>query len=895
MSARRLWLGMVVAVGVVGSTLSWGVGSAMAEPGFTGPVQVNVTAGDAATVSAVILTRGLSTEYYVAYSASGGPELRTPEESLSGASSEEGIEVHLSGLMPRTTYHFVIVASDAEGISTQTNETGTFETSAGFSDVAPHSAVLGGAVEPEGLATTYSFEYGTTTSYGQSIPAPEASAGASSGPVDVQARVEGLEPATVYHFRVVARNANGTKLGADETFTTLPESTLGLPDGRRYEMVSPAENSDSNVAEPFANGLNIDFGLNAAELLPIQAAADGDAMVYAGGPSASGGNSEVASNEYLATRAPAGGWSAANITPEANFIGEESYYQAFSSDLSVGFISWQGREPLTAGAPSGFPVLYARGSGGSYAALFNTTPSNHAPSELKTFEVHRKENDEIVYAGASADLGHALFEANDALTQSAEAVVPSSTENDLYDSVDGQPYLVNVLPGGTPAPNAIFGAPPFESSQYESPDFSHVISGDGSRIFWSSLEGPEEHRRPKALYVRENDTQPESLLGDKGECTVPADACTVLIAEGGRFWTASEDGSKALYTKEGGLYEFDAGPGQSTDLTPGGGVEGVVGASEDLSYVYFVANLGLYVLHEGEQARLVAQLASGDKNLLGFYASVGDWSPALGDRTAEVSPDGRHLVFMSSGEPTGYENNGASEVFVYDAEEGGRLFCVSCNQSGAPPEPNLFKEKVWSFLQPSYSNTYLSRWMSTDGNRVFFDSFEPLVPQATNGELNVYEWEHYGSGSCVEVAGEGASERAEKHEQGCVYLLSGGTSRYPSFFADASTSGNDVFMITRAQLTPEDQYENINVFDAHVGTGPTVAPQCTSTGCQGVPGAPPVFATPSSVTFNGVGNFPAPAPTVVVKTKPKPKKHKKQQKKRKRKHATKAKRHRRGA
>jgi len=42
-------------------------------------------------------------------------------------------------------------------------------------------------------------------------------------------------------------------------------------------------------------------------------------------------------------------------------------------------------------------------------------------------------------------------------------------------------------------------------------------------------------------------------------------------------------------------------------------------------------------------------------------------------------------------------------------------------------------------------------------------------------------------------------------------------------------------------------------------------PVCTGSGCQGVPGAPPIFSTPSSVTFNGIGNFPAPVPVSVQK------------------------------
>jgi len=74
---------------------------------------------------------------------------------------------------------------------------------------------------------------------------------------------------------------------------------------------------------------------------------------------------------------------------------------------------------------------------------------------------------------------------------------------------------------------------------------------------------------------------------------------------------------------------------------------------------------------------------------------------------------------------------------------------------------------------------------------------------------------------------------------------------------DSSASGNDVFMITRAELTQQDQGETYEVYDARVGASePPSGPVCTGTGCQGLPAGPPLFATPSSVTFNGVGNFP---------------------------------------
>jgi hypothetical protein len=86
------------------------------------------------------------------------------------------------------------------------------------SEVDRTSATLEGVVDPDGLATTYHFEYGTTAQYGSSTSA--SSAGAGTEGVSVDAVLTGLKTETVYHFRVVAENENGMKFGADETFET---------------------------------------------------------------------------------------------------------------------------------------------------------------------------------------------------------------------------------------------------------------------------------------------------------------------------------------------------------------------------------------------------------------------------------------------------------------------------------------------------------------------------------------------------------------------------------------------------------------------------------------------------------------------------------------------------
>jgi hypothetical protein len=152
--------------------------------------------------------------------------------------------------------------------------------------------------------------------------------------------------------------------------------------------------------------------------------------------------------------------------------------------------------------------------------------------------------------------------------------------------------------------------------------------------------------------------------------------------------------------------------------------------------------------------------------------------------------------------------------------------------------------------------------MSDGGGRVFFDSAVPLVPQDTNGKQDVYEWEREGTGSCT--AGSAANG-------GCVYLLSGGTSRQDSWFIGASASGDDAFVVTRAQLVSQDRNEAFDLYDARVGgVEPVGESACTGADCQGTPAAAPTFATPPSVTYNGVGNFPASAPASKAKTKARP-------------------------
>jgi hypothetical protein len=93
-----------------------------------------------------------------------------------------------------------------------------------------HEAKLNGTVNPEGVETHYHFEYGTSTSYGSSVPAPDANAGASVANVAVSQHVVGLSLGVTYHYRLAATNTSGTTYGEDHTFVTtrwVPESGAG--------------------------------------------------------------------------------------------------------------------------------------------------------------------------------------------------------------------------------------------------------------------------------------------------------------------------------------------------------------------------------------------------------------------------------------------------------------------------------------------------------------------------------------------------------------------------------------------------------------------------------------------------------------------------------------------
>jgi hypothetical protein len=826
----------------------------------------------------------------------------------------EGKEAHIqyeaTELEPNLHYTFCLIVTNASGgqaeatteASAQTARMAPQISGESFTETGPTGATLTAEVNTENQESRYHFKYGTSAEFtaGTAKTTVEEVLAPNDVPAPASARLYGLQPSTEYQFRLVVTNiSNETSEGTLETFTTLPaESGVGaVPDKRVDEMVTPVENLDSEVYVPYS--LESGFGDGYETSLNFQVAADGNRVMYEAEPTHNGGGESAGNglgSAFLATRAPQGGWSQISLQPAGR---RGTNYFGFSSDLTVGimrsenetsFANQEGELPGPPSAAGEYSNLYLTRTGSeTYDPLNTVKPPNRSSEETGGHGGWIRDAGERrlfpIYAGGSADMSQLLFLDNDdllqgegrvekELAQGAKSEVEQHEDNAyLYEWTAGGLHLVDLLPEDKGvARDSIFGTTQQGDPGLNPPNFSNVISSDGSRIFWSTLNPEHE---PTALYVRENADQPQSPLNGQGECTDSGDACTVQVDKavggGGRYWAATSDGSKVFFTK-GNLYEYDVNTGVTSDLTPGVEVQGVLGASQTGDYVYYAdAASKLYVLHEsaGEwQAPVaIATLTERDGTNVFPYegdlnkSDVGDWIADIGQRTSEVTPNGLGLVFMSQqgldaqGFPNGAPTKPYQEhVYVYEAADNS-LFCASCSQSGEPSGGE-------SYLPVDWSDNHMPTWISEDGDEVFFDSSAGLLPQDTNKTQDVYEWEREGTGGCAVGTG---------LRGGCIYLLSGGQNPFASSLIGASADGSNVFMVTRAQLVTEDKNDNDDLYDARAeGVRPLNPPECTGTGCQGIPGAPPVFATPASVTFEGVGNFEPPAPAkAVAKAKPK--------------------------
>ncbi len=908
----------------------------------------NTIGGSGATLKAFLDSEGAETKYHFEYvdqhsfETEGGfasPHTKsTPTATLPAGFAEPEVSATLTGLTGETGYRFRLVASnecEAGKQCTLQSEAATFQTSPPVAfgvlyvdDVSGDSAEFGASIDTFGTASTYRFEYVSEAAYeadlqaggdgfagAGSVPAPDGVLAASEGYVTVSALAPGLQPGTVYRYRVSARNGGGERSSSVLTLTTESLGSFSLLDGRAWEMVSPPDKHGA-LLEPVAEGR------------VLQAANSGDAVSYvASRPTESDPAGYSNALQVLSTRGP-GGWSSRDISlpensPSGASVGIGQEYRAFSDDLSRAIaqpfgvfdpsISPEASEQtafLRSDFPTGDPNDPCLAS--CYRPLVTGAPGFANVPEGTEFGVQPggKEPCRVtvcnpMFVGASPDLKHVILQSDTvALTE-----VPGD-EGGLYEWSDGTLSLVSVLPGGQPVKGpSLSGLALGGSYSTSSRVGRHAVSEDGTRVIWSDNNN---------LYLRE--------MASEHEQTVQ------LGGAGAFFQAASADDSRVFFTDEkrltpdsgagGGnpnLYECEiveeAGELKCklSDLTPAGSSEaiqdvqgGVLGTSEDGSYVYLVAetkpgscvvahaeaDCNLYVHHAGT-TRLIAVLSGDDEP---------DWAFELNKLTARVSPNGQWLAFMSQRPLTGYDNHDAhsgnldEEVYLYDATGNGgagKLVCASCDPTGARPVgveyqtpstaqnmPLAGGDRVWpqstwiAANVPGWTpyasgkDLYQSRYLS-DSGRLFFNSRGPLVAQDTNNTGDAYEYEPAGVGDCAN-SGRGFVRAAG----GCVGLISSGSSPSESAFLDASETGDDVFFLTASKLWPTDVDSAIDVYDAHecssaspcVEPPPSTVATCEGESCQ-APVLPLADLTPSSLTFSGLGNLTPPTPVSPVKPK----------------------------
>jgi hypothetical protein len=458
---------------------------------------------------------------------------------------------------------------------------------------------------------------------------------------------------------------------------------------------------------------------------------------------------------------------------------------------------------------------------------------------------------------------------------------------------------------------------------------------EGRRVIWTGLEGEESR-----LYLRDTSTH-ETVRLDKAQ-GVPQPEESKAV-----FDTASADGKKIFFTDpqpltpdstvgeveeegEGDLYlcEVVEEGGKSAcklkDLTAevktpaeNAAVQGVLGASDDGSYVYFVANgvlatdagrgqcevrepaelqqetegllpvesCNLYVRHFNgtvwEPPKFLAALTTQDEH---DWHAIVKGQGSLAAMTTRVSPNGLYLSFMSNRSLTGYNNVDAKEENVQDEEVflfsygSDQVICASCNpqrnEKSEPVRPHGVLDQVDSGeglgLVIDRPENWKGRWVAANIPGWTARGKETAVYQprylSDSGRLffnsvdGLIPADKNGKADVYEY--EPAGEGTCTSSAGCISLISSGTSEQESAFLDASLGGSNAFFLTSAKLSTQDVDTGFDVYDARVCTGssPCLTPseeraRCTSEeGCRGSGSTVPALPGAPPTSLPSSGN-----------------------------------------
>jgi hypothetical protein len=615
-----------------------------------------------------------------------------------------------------------------------------------------------------------------------------------------------------------------------------------LPDCRAYEMVSPIDKNATDIL-PFLNN--------------TRSARNGNRVVFSSVGAFNDAQQTKATLHYIASRGQ-DGWTTKLPLPRVDGSQGSAFTPILSPELDRFVLVAGDPDPLS-GVSTGLKNVFSGWLDGRPLTRITPVP---APGPFDM-------------VGASADFDHIVFESASRLTPDAPIDEPTgdpqtAAASNVYERVGGELRLVAILPNGTPAPGGSFagyyaGAGVGGANAQGLTQDQHVVSRDGSRIFWASVPDGQ-------LYVRIDGQRTVHVSASQRGTPDPTGP------RAAEFRYATPDGAHVFFTSterltdEGSdppdgsrhLYRYDIDSDALTDLSIGTvagaipDVQGMVGASDDGSTVYFVAagqltpaaaaDIGtdqygqlrpqLYLAQQGHTLRYLASLGNSPfDNLDANNWSINNY--ASGYKASRVSDDGRYLLLQSGLSLTDRDTGGHTEFYRYDAVTDA-MSCLSCPPTA--PSGNAASAKLPNGFGSSFMAPFEMGTMSSDGSRVYFETSDALVQQDSNGLTDVYEW-----------------------QDGVARLISSGRSAYDAHFGDASPSGDDVFFTTRERLVGQDTDVNADLYDARVGgglpgQGPTnVGGPCDADSCQG-PAAPvPDPAPVATVTFAAPADTGPPA------------------------------------
>ncbi len=786
--------------------------------------------------------------YRVEYSLDGSNWQSAPSTLLGAQETPQAVNPVLDppagGLQPGTTYHVRVVAarpffepvvSGVAIFATLPAKPGAETTGSPLRTAT--TAQLEGRVNPRNAATTYHFEFGDQGPCDANPCTSTEPQPAGSGHVVEFASqlVEGLQPATTYHYRLIADNGTpgSPSSGADMTLTTrasdapLDHGHLAGPPGsdRAYEQVNLPDTSGNPI-----------FGA-------LGFSDDGNRALYriAGGTplSDTGSFAGIYFAQRTETAEHEGGWRTERITPpRSELIGSDWEEPAGSSDLS----SVASLNSATSTLGAGTATAWRFGPGTAPIKLFEAVP----PQQYR------------IAFGVSGD-GTRVVELLDG-GQLDPAYPEAAGRVNLYDvSTGATPRLVSLLPdGGVPACGT-------EESQlgYGIPSqATHWISNDGSRIFFpssgSSCGGPTQ------FYMRDVGAGQTKLISGP---TVSGLSCGVafLKATPGAafFWTQSrlapEDtvpgGCNGTTPLDGDVYRYDLGDGTLDCVTcaaagldanvfiqPNNKNAGPVdvAVSEDGSRVYFrtQTHLRAGAVPEGEFGAYRVDVSSGDLAYVGPISTgrVG----TVGDQGNAISHTGSVLVFRSDdsglNQLGGQENGATAQYYRYDDRDRS-LTCVSCPNDGSAPRGDAYR-----FLG-SGENLNLGA-LSADGSTLAFGTPTALLGTDQNSA---------GAGQ-DSTAGEDIYEWRDGH----LLLITDGLTNWANEsqpkVRGVSPSGRDVYFTAAARYTPDALDGYTRLYDARIGGGfafPSPPQPCPLEVCQGTPKGAPDEPPPGSAGIAG--------------------------------------------